>query len=100
MTDGEGLLHPEVVVSSAEVIGNITAWQLPYNVQNVIGNWLMLIGQVIITFNAQQQYLMSGAGPCFGEALANPAATEIEDTTKRLQELERQVALLRARLGE
>ena len=101
MTDCEGMMHPEVVVSTAEVIGNISAWQLPYNVQNVIGNWLMLIGQAIITFNAQQQYCMSGPGPYFGEPINSQAeAASEEDTTKRLADLERQVALLRQRLGE
>lgn len=45
MTDCNGILHPEVVVSTAEVIGNISAAQMPYNVQNALGNWLMLIGQ-------------------------------------------------------
>ena len=33
------------------------AGNLPFNVQNVVGNWLQLVGQAIEVFNAQQQIL-------------------------------------------
>lgn len=100
MTDCNGILHPEVVVSTAEVIGNISAAQMPYNVQNALGNWLMLIGQAIVTFNAQQQYCMNGPGPCFGDGVS----TQTSATTaggggqpvleERLTQLEEQLARL------
>ena len=103
--DCEGILHPEVVITAAEVIGNISAWQMPYNVQNAIGNWLMLLGQAIVTFNAQQQYCMNGPGPCFGEKAstqtsAQTASQERSSIEQRLDLLEGQMAELREQLSE
>lgn len=103
--DCEGILHPEVVITAAEVIGNISAWQMPYNVQNAIGNWLMLLGQAIVTFNAQQQYCMNGPGPCFGEKVstqtsAQTASQERSSIEQRLDLLEGQMAELREQLSE
>ena len=103
--DCEGILHPEVVITAAEVIGNISAWQMPYNVQNAIGNWLMLLGQAIVTFNAQQQYCMNGPGPCFGEKVstqtsAQTASQERSSIELRLDLLEGQLAELREQLSE
>lgn len=106
MTDCKGILHPEVVVSTAEVIGNISAYQMPYNVQNALGNWLMLIGQAIVTFNAQQQYCMNGPGPCFGDdATTQTSATKPESgghpvLEERLAHLEEQLAQLQQMVSE
>lgn len=55
-------LPPELVVLIAELLGNIIAGKIPFNLQNIIGNWFELLGQVILTFNAQQQYFQSGPG--------------------------------------
>lgn len=60
--NGFQTLPPELVVIIGELLGNIIAGSIPYNVQNIIGNWLELVGQVILTFNAQQQYFQSGPG--------------------------------------
>ena len=103
MTDCEGILHPEVVIGAAEVIGNISAWQMPYNVQNVIGNWLMLVGQAIVTFNAQQQYCMNGPGPYFGEKVSTQTSAQgpsgnVPSLDKRVAELEAEIADLRQSL--
>ena len=46
-------LHPETVLLTAELLGNLSALQMPFNVQNLIGNWLVLIGQIFLVFNAQ-----------------------------------------------
>ena len=103
--DCDGILHPEAVITAAEVIGNISAWQMPYNVQNAIGNWLMLVGQAIVTFNAQQQYCMNGPGPCFGENVstqtsAQTVSQERSSIEQRLDLLEEQMAVLRQQLSE
>lgn len=58
-------LNPMLVVAVGELIGNIMAGNMPFNVQNIVGNWLMLVGQAIITFNAQQQYFQTGPGRYF-----------------------------------
>lgn len=98
MTDCKGILHPEVVVSSAEVIGNISAYKMPYNVQNVLGNWLLLIGQAIITFNAQQQYCMNGPGPCFGEDVTTQTSAATDQSDSR--DLEARLADMEAQLTQ
>lgn len=59
--DGQDI-SPEILLAIGDVLGDILARGLPFNIQNLLGNWMMLIGQVIITFNAQQQFLENGAG--------------------------------------
>lgn len=59
--DGQDI-SPEILLAIGDVLGDILARGLPFNIQNLLGNWIMLIGQVIITFNAQQQYMENGAG--------------------------------------
>lgn len=63
--NGFQTLYPELFVLIGELLGNIIAGNLPFNVQNVIGNWFELIGQAILVFNAQQQYFESGPGNFF-----------------------------------
>ena len=58
-------LNPELFVIIGEILGNIIAGNIPYNVQNAVGNWLELVGQAILTFNAQQQYFQGGPGRYF-----------------------------------
>ncbi len=60
--NGFQTLHPELFIIIGEILGNIVAGSLPFNVQNAIGNWLQLVGQAIETYNAQQQYFQSGPG--------------------------------------
>lgn len=55
-------VDPMLVAVIGELLGNIIAGNLPFNVQNVVGNWLTLVGQSILTFNAQQQYFQGGPG--------------------------------------
>ena len=74
-------------------------------VQNAIGNWLMLVGQAIVTFNAQLQYCMNGPGPCFGENVstqtsAQTVSQERSSIEQRLDLLEEQMAVLRQQLSE
>lgn len=90
----EDLQNPEVMITAAEVIGNISAWKMPFNVQNLVGNWLMLVGQAIVTFNAQQQLIMGGPGRCYCEL--EPQA---EKTMEELP-VEKQVAALSRQVAE
>lgn len=55
-------LNPQLFSVIGQVVGMAISGNLPFNIQNAVGNWLMLVGQVIITFNAQQQYFQSGPG--------------------------------------
>lgn len=55
-------INPQFFLIIGELMGNVMAGNMPFNVQNVIGNWLQLIGQAIEVFNAQQQYMQGGPG--------------------------------------
>ena len=55
-------INPQFFLMIGEILGNVVAGQMPFNIQNVIGNWLQLVGQAIETYNAQQQYMQSGPG--------------------------------------
>ena len=54
--------NPQLILLVGEILGNLMSQNLPFNLQNVIGNWLQLVGQVIETYNAQQQYMQAGPG--------------------------------------
>ncbi|OOM73518.1 hypothetical protein CLPUN_45410 [Clostridium puniceum] len=64
-------LSPELFVTIGEIIGNIIAGNIPFNVQNAVGNWLELVGQVILTYNTQQQYFQGGPGRYFNTMYYN-----------------------------
>lgn len=55
-------LSPQLFSIIGQIVGMVISGNLPFNIQNAVGNWLMLVGQVIITYNAQQQYFQSGPG--------------------------------------
>ncbi|WP_315079055.1 hypothetical protein [uncultured Clostridium sp.] len=68
-------LNPQVFITLGELLGNIMSANLPFNVQNAIGNWLQLVGQTILTFNSQQQYFQGGPGRYYNlkyKNVANP----------------------------
>lgn len=64
-------LNPELFIIIGEVLGNIVAGSIPFNVQNAVGNWLQLVGQAILTYNAQQQYFQGGPGRYFNTRYYN-----------------------------
>lgn len=64
-------LNPELFIIIGEILGNIVAGSIPFNVQNSIGNWLQLVGQAILTYNAQQQYFQGGPGRYFNPIYYN-----------------------------
>lgn len=54
-----------------EILSNAISNNLPTNVANAYGNWLQLIAQVIISFNAQQQYFQGGPGRYYNPVYRN-----------------------------
>jgi len=64
-------LNPELFIVIGEILGNIVAGSIPFNVQNAVGNWLQLVGQAILTYNAQQQYFQGGPGRYFNPKYYN-----------------------------
>ena len=59
--DGQDIA-PEILLALGDILGDAAARGMPFNIQNLAGNWLMLVGQALITFNAQQQYMENGPG--------------------------------------
>lgn len=54
-----------------EILGNIFAGKLPFNVANSVANFLALVGQILETYAAQQQYQQSGPCRFFNPAYKN-----------------------------
>lgn len=54
-----------------EILSNVLSKKLPINVAASYGNWLQLIAQVIISFNAQQQYFQGGPGRYYNSVYRN-----------------------------
>ena len=76
-------LHPQLFVVICEVMGQIMAGNMPFNVQNSIGNWFELLGQVILTYSAQQQYFQNGPGRYYNRKyknVGNPFCTTAPST--------------------
>lgn len=71
-------LNPHIFPLTAELVGHVLASNLPFNVQNAIGNWFELLGQIILTYNAQQQYFQGGPGKYYdirNKNIGNPYCT-------------------------
>lgn len=84
--DGFQGLDPQLFILVGEILGNILSGRLPFNVQNTLGNWLQLVGQVIETYNAQQQYFQSGPGRYFHPQnynVANQFCTQNQSNTSQ-----------------
>ena len=73
-------LNPLLFVMIGEIIGDMTASKIPFNVQNALGNWLQLVGQAILTYNAQQQYFQGGPGRYYEPIYRNSANPFCENT--------------------
>ena len=95
-------LHPETVLLTAELLGNLSALQMPFNVQNLIGNWLVLIGQIFLVFNAQQQLWENGPGNCYScqgkNSAVSQTSTAEEHTTR--QDMAAELTLLRQQVAD
>lgn len=64
-------IDPMLITVLGEVVGNILSGNMPTNVANAFGNWLQLIAQVIVMFNAQQQYSQGGPGRFYSPEYRN-----------------------------
>lgn len=73
-------LDPQTLIVIATILGINLANQLPFNMQNTVGNLFELLGQVIITFNAQQQYFQGGPGRYYNPIYRNSANPFCENT--------------------
>lgn len=64
-------LNPELFTLIGQLVAMVISGNMPFNVQNAIGNWLTLVGQIIMTYNAQQQYFESGPGRFYDKKYRN-----------------------------
>lgn len=64
-------VNPSAVVLFSVLYAEYLAETLPFNVQNVLGNVLELMGQVLLAYNSQQQYFEGGPGRCFSAKYRN-----------------------------
>ena len=74
-------IDPMLITVLGEVIGSILSGNMPSNVANAFGNWVQLIAQVIVMFNAQQQYSQAGPGRYYSPEyrnISNPFIAEPE----------------------
>lgn len=100
-------LDPELFTMLGSIIGTISARNLPFNLQNAIGNWLELVGQAILTYNCQQQYLQNGPGRYYdirnknvgnatcpsasGQSSSCNCQSEIEELKKQIKKLSEKI---------
>ena len=73
-------LNPQELIVIANILGIAIANKLPFNIQNAVGNFFELLGQVIITFNAQQQYFEGGPGRYYNPIYRNSSNPFCENT--------------------
>jgi hypothetical protein len=95
-------VHPEALLLATEFLGNLNALQMPSNIQNVLGNWLVLIGQILLVFNAQQQLWENGPGRCYSRCNKNidaePSYSDRFCRQADSQSLQAEIVQLRQRL--
>lgn len=84
-------LPAPLLTAIGTVLGFALLGKLDYNQQNSLGNWLMLIAQILETYSAQAQLLAANQSQ-------NAQATG--GATLRLEALERQLQELQRRLDE
>ncbi|HAB61126.1 MAG TPA: hypothetical protein DCE48_10560 [Lachnospiraceae bacterium] len=58
-------LNPSCLILLSNLLAIDIAKCLPLNQQNVVGNFLLGVGQSILIFGAQQTYMESGPGNCY-----------------------------------
>lgn len=84
-------LPAPLMTAIGTVLGFALLGRLDYNQQNALGNWLMLLAQILETNSAQAQLLAANRSQ-------NTQATG--GATLRLEALERQLQQLQRRLDE
>lgn len=80
--------NPQFLIIATTILGTILAEKMPFNIQNSVGNWLELLGQTIIYFNAQQQYFQGGPGRIYNPIYRNAANPFCENSSDESQRSE------------
>lgn len=69
-------IPPALFTITAEILGVLISESLRLNQQNSVGNWFELVGQVIETYNGQQQLRQQGPGALPGSGFNNSLAKQ------------------------
>ena len=75
-------VDPSLFITLSSLIGLISAQNLPSNVQAAIGNWLLLLGQSMLTYNSQLQYFQNGPGDFFDIRNKNKDNNDCSNSSK------------------
>lgn len=78
-------MDPQILVVGTSLLGAILAGKMPFNVQNAVANWLMLLAQSIELFNAQQQYFQGGPGRLYNSVYRNASNPYCGNSTDESQ---------------
>lgn len=73
-------LNPQALIVIATILGINIASKLQFNIQGAVGNFFELLGQVILTFNSQQQYFQGGPGRDYNPIYRNASNPFCPDT--------------------
>lgn len=94
-------INPELFTITGIIVGLILEDDYTANELNSIGNWLILVGQIVLTTAAQQQLINNRAQQNNGSRiksdannhlLRNPVLStqaEVDDLKRRIEDLER-----------
>lgn len=107
-------INPNSFLLSAESFAGMLVNNIPLNVQNAIGGWFQLVGQILETYNAQQQYFQQGPGRYYnpkyrnvnndkcsyhngttgGTQTTSTSTSDIGNLESKIKSLERQIEIL------
>ncbi len=74
-------MSPLLFITVGELLENIIAGQLPFNIANAVANYIILIGQIIEAYGTQQIYQEFGPGRYYNpefKNIDNPICTNEE----------------------
>lgn len=89
-------VNSKIYTTSAFIIGIILADDATPAEQNSLGNWFMLIGQVLCTNSSQQQVLnnRNGSSSSFNEHIINDNDSQINMINKVIKGMEKGIEKL------
>ena len=81
-------INPLLFITIGEILGDIMAGNMPYNVANSVSNFFLLVGQILEACSVQIQYEEIGPGRFYSplyKNIENPYCND--DFTKEIKEL-------------
>lgn len=94
-------INPLLFITIGEILGDIMAGNMPYNVANAVSNFFLLVGQILEACSVQIQYEEIGPGRFYSplyKNIENPYCND--DFTKEIKELTCRLDRLEKKLEE